>query len=59
MTEKILFNDVFDSFQARYEGLEMKDTYVYYKGELQFNTDGYSLLFNLYRLCETLKGELR
>lgn len=46
--------------EKQYTGLSIEEgKYVFYNGELQFNIEGYNLLFNLYRLCETLKYELR
>lgn len=59
MNEKDLFLQVFNNFQGKYKGLEMKGTLVYYNGECQFNTDGHNLLFNLTTLCEILNDELR
>lgn len=58
MNDKVLFKVVFDAFRARYEGLSMQGTCVAYKGEIQFNTDGFNLLCNLKRLCEVLDAEL-
>lgn len=59
MNDKELFAQVFASFKQKYNGLDMVGTLVYYKGELEFNTDGFNLLYNLTRLCELLKEELR
>lgn len=59
MSDKEIFMEVFSSFQRRYNGLEIVGTIVYYKGEMQFNTDGFILLYNLARLCSLLKEELR
>lgn len=59
MSDKEIFMEVFTNFQRRYNGLEMHGTIVYYKGEMQFNTDGFILLYNLTRLCDLLKEELR
>ena len=59
--DKQLFIEVFKNFQENYYGLEMRGTLVYYKGEAQFNTDGYNLCYNLLRLTKMLEeaGELR
>lgn len=59
MSDKEIFMEVFTNLQRRYNGLEMVGTIVYYNGEMQFNTDGFILLYNLARLCELLKEELR
>ena len=61
MNDKQLFIEVFKNFQENYYGLEMNGTLVYYKGEVQFNTDGYNLCYNLLRLTKMLEeaGELK
>lgn len=59
MNENDLFLQVFQHFQGKYKGLEMKGTRVYYNDECQFNTDGHNLLFNLTTLCEILNDELQ
>ena len=61
MTDKELFNAVFDNFRAQYKGLSKVGTLIYYKGECMFNTDGYNLCYNLLRLTRVLEegGELR
>lgn len=58
MTDEELFGWVFKSFSDKYEGLYMLDGCVYRNGFLVFNTSGYSLLYNLTRLCSTLENEL-
>lgn len=63
MTDRELFNEVFDNFQARYPNshIEMKGTLIYLNGEVRFNTDGFNLAYNLHRLIGLLieAGELR
>lgn len=59
MSEKELFKAIFSHFESLYDGLSMKGSLVYYKGDLKFNTDGFNLLFNLTRLTSILKDELR
>lgn len=59
MSENEMFMEVFTNFQRRFKGLEIVGTLVYYNGELQFNTEGFNLLYNLTKLCELLKDELQ
>lgn len=59
MSENEMFMEVFTNFQSRFKGLEIVGTLVYYNGELQFNTEGFNLLYNLTKLCELLKDELQ
>lgn len=59
MSDNEMFMEVFTNFQRRFKGLEIVGTLVYYNGELQFNTEGFNLLYNLTKLCELLKDELR
>lgn len=67
MNEQKLFALIFEHFQNKYghANLEMvnpygpKRTIVSMNGEMIFNTDGYNLLYNLTRLCDALKEELR
>lgn len=63
MTDRELFNEVFNNFRSRYPNtnLEMVGTMVYLNGEARFNTDGFNLAYNLHRLVGLLieAGELR
>jgi hypothetical protein len=56
MNDRELFIEVFNNFQERYQGLEMKGGLVYYNGECKFNIDGYNLCYNLLRLTEMLNN---
>ena len=66
MNDKELFNAVLERFQKQY-GFEVDRPYNDGYIELTkdgdslggMNTDGYNLLYNLTRLCRTLKDELR
>jgi hypothetical protein len=61
MTDKELFNEVFENLSARNSKLSMSGTIVCYDGRLMFNTDGYNLGYNLFRLTKLLNeiGEFR
>ena len=61
MEEKALFKQTFDYFKLKYPERKMKleGTLVYIDNDVAFNIDGYSLLYNLMRLCDVLKEELR
>ena len=54
MTDRKLFNEVFNNLSARYKRLSMTGTIVCYDGREMFNTDGYNLGYNLYRLTNIL-----
>lgn len=61
-TEKHIFDDVLEQFQIQYPHRNIKYSYetcIEVDGELEFNTDGYNLLYNLKRLCDVLQDELR
>ena len=60
MTDRELFNEVFNNLSVRYKRLSMTGTIVCYGGREIFNTDGYNLEYNLLRLTKLLddKGEL-
>lgn len=58
MDEKELFRAVFTDFQEKYHGLELRGTLVYYNDECRFSIEGFSLLYNLTRLCKVLELEL-
>ena len=65
MNDKQLFNEVLERFQQQYD-FEVEHPYndgyieIVKDGEIigGMNTDGYNLLYNLTRLCRTLKDEL-
>lgn len=65
MNDKQLFNEVLERFQQQY-GFEVERPYndgyieLIKDGDVLggMNTDGYNLLYNLTRLCRTLKDEL-
>ena len=54
MTDRELFNEVFNNLSARYKRLSMTGTIVCYDGREMFNTDGYNLGYNLDRLTDLL-----
>jgi hypothetical protein len=56
MNDRELFIEVFNNFQQRYQGLEMKGGLVYYNDECKFNIDGFNLCYNLLRLTEMLNN---
>ena len=56
MTDRELFNEVFNNLSARYKRLSMTGTIVCYDGREMFNTDGYNLGYNLYRLTNILNN---
>ena len=56
MTDRELFNEVFNNLSARYKRLSMSGTIVCYDGRQMFNTDGYNLGYNLYRLTNLLNN---
>ena len=56
MTDKQLFNEVFDRLnKSCWNHLGMKGTMVCWDGNMEFNTDGYNLGWNLYRLTKLVK----
>lgn len=61
MTDKELFNEVFENLSARNSRISMSGTIVCCDGRLMFNTDGYNLGYNLFRLTKLLNeiGEFR
>ena len=61
MTDKELFIEVFNRFQARHRNLSLSGTLVYYNRTARFNIDGFNLEYNLLRLTQLLddEGELR
>ena len=56
--ERETFIQVVDTLAARGIAVELRGSILYYKGSVEFNTEGYNLLFNLRRLCNILKNEL-
>lgn len=60
MTDKELFRAVLDRLNEQYPhaNVGMDGTMVTMNGEIEFNTDGYNLLYNLMRLCDTFNEEL-
>lgn len=56
MTDKKLFSEVFENLSARHKRLSMTGTIVCYDGKERFNTDGYNLGYNLYRLTSLLNN---
>lgn len=60
MSDIEIFDQVFEQLKKNhpYAGLEMHGSLIYVKGECVFNTEGYNLLFNLTRLCNSLSKEL-
>lgn len=58
MSDKEMFMESFNFMRERYADLEMRGTRVYYRGVLQFDSDGSNFLYNMTRLVETLKDEL-
>lgn len=62
--EKSIFASVLAKFREQFPDKninlvgEYGDELVTIDGEVKFNTTGYNLLYNLYRLCECLKNEL-
>ncbi len=54
MTDKDRFNEVFETLSAKYRKLGIIGSIVYYDGKERFNTDGYNLGYNLYRLTSLL-----
>ena len=56
MTDRELFNEVFNNLSVRYKRLSMTGTIVCYDGREMFNTDGYNLGYNLYRLTNILNN---
>ena len=56
--ERETFIQVVDTLAARGIAVELRGSILYYKGSVEFNTECYSLLFNLRRLCNILKNEL-
>ena len=60
MNDKELFREVLNNLTERYPhvNVAMDGTMVMKDGEIAFNTDGWSLLYNLTRLCNTFKEEI-
>lgn len=60
--EDVLLSLILEFMKSKYD-ITVKPTeygdMLYYKGEQMFNLAGYSLLYNLTRICEELKEELR
>lgn len=58
MTDRQLFNEVFDRLNIScWSKLSMKGTMVCWDGEIKFNTDGYNLGYNLFRLTNLLNNK--
>ena len=57
MTDKELFKEVLTNLQHSCPKLKMSGTLVYYDGEARFNTDGFILGYNLFRLTKMLDDE--
>lgn len=55
MTDKELFNEVFNRVVGKNTNLKMSGTLVCYKDVPQFNTDGFNLAYNLHRLTNLLE----
>lgn len=55
MDTRTIFYEVFNHLQSKYGGFELQGTIVYFNGEAMFNTDGFNLEYNLYRLTKILK----
>ena len=63
--EKSLFYSVIGKLREEYPKKDLNmiggrdgDEFVTINDEIQFNTKGYNLLYNLKRLCDCLKSEL-
>jgi len=63
--EALIFEHVMDYFKAKYPYRRIQYEFMYgdrmisIDGEIQFNLEGYNLLYNLTRLCKCLEDELR
>jgi hypothetical protein len=55
MEDKELFMEVFNNLKSHYHRLSMSGRIVCYDDKEKFNTDGYCLAYNLYRLGKVLK----
>ena len=55
MTDKDLFMEVFNRIAGSRPNITMSGTFVYLNGEPKFNTDGYTLAYNLFRFTNLLK----
>lgn len=63
--EKSVFYSVIGIFRNEYHKKDLNmiggrdgDEFVTINNEIQFNTKGYNLLYNLKRLCDVLQDEL-
>ena len=56
-----LFQEVLNRMSETYphRDIKMDGTLVYIDGKCRFNTDGYRLLYNIWRLADALEDELR
>jgi len=54
MSDKELFNEVFNCVAGK-TSVTMSGTLVCVNGEPKFNTDGYTLAYNLHRLTNLLE----
>lgn len=57
MNEKQIFDIVFAKLQKKHRRISMQGTLVCYDGRVVFNTDGYDLGYNLYRLTKMLNEQ--
>lgn len=63
--EALIFESTMDYFKAKYPDRRIQYEFMYgdkmisIDGEIQFNLEGYNLLYNLTRLCKCLEDELR
>lgn len=60
MEGKELFKEVLDFFRAAYphRDIALIENLVFVDGSVKFNIEGFNLLYNLKRLCNTLSDEL-
>ena len=61
MNDSKLFQEVLNRMAETYtqRDIKMVGTLVYIDGKCRFNTDGYSLLYNIKRLADAIEDELR
>ena len=61
MKDNELFREVLNRMAETYphRDIKMVGTLVYIDGKCCFNTDGYTLLYNIKRLADALECELR
>ena len=61
MNDNELFREVLNRMAETYQHRDIKivGTLVYIDGKCRFNTDGYTLLYNIKRLADALECELR